>query len=418
MPRQRVLLRLALLIALAVAIYFIAQHFLLRPYAATEPIAIDALPARATFERAFPNLEFARPVGLTFPPDGTNRIVVISQYGSLYIFPNDANVEEATELLNMRHKVMFRDPSNEEGLLGLAFHPQFRTNRQLFLYYTNAAHQNVLSRFTMSAKDPNRADPNSEEELFHTPERDSWNHNGGTIIFGPDGYLYMALGDGGPVSDPHGNGQNAGTVFGKILRIDVDHRDDDGHGQGLKYAIPNDNPFVGQPGVRGEIWALGLRNVWRMAFDRQTNRLWAGEIGDDTWEEINVIERGGNYQWSMNEGFGKFVPSQGSPAPPPAKIIGNLTDPIFAYNHTVGNCIIGGCVYRGKAVPELFGAYLFADHVTGQLYAMRFDEPNVRAKSVSRIEPRTMPIFSFGEDEQGEVYFTTAQGIINRFKTP
>jgi quinoprotein glucose dehydrogenase len=200
------------------------------------------------------------------------------------------------------------------------------------------------------------------------------------------------------------------TVLGKVLRIDVDNKD-----PGLEYAIPKDNPFVDRAGARGEIWALGLRNVWRMAFDRQTNRLWAADVGEDTWEEIDIIERGGNYGWNINEGFHEFVKTQPQISPPPARIVGKLTDPIFAYNHTVGNCIIGGCVYRGTRVPDLVGAYLFADYVTGQVYALRYHENSGQAVSVQRIQPKAMPVFSFGEDESGEAYFTTSQGIINRF---
>lgn len=412
MNRKRVWLRLGILLILAVVAYLIARRAIFSASVASEPIAIDAQSAPATFERAFPNLEIERPVFVTFPPDGANRIAVISQCGSVLIFPDDPSVEEPSEMIDIRRKVLWKDGSNEEGLLGLTFHPKFRENHQFFLFYTDTNHINVLSRFTMSAADPNRADPESEEELFRTSKRDSWNHNGGTILFGRDGYLYMAVGNGGPLGDPNGNGQSLETVLGKILRIDVDRQD-----PGLPYAIPKDNPFVDRPKARGEIWAFGLGNVWRMAFDRHTNRLWAGDVGDDTWEEIDHIERGGNYGWRTMEGFHRFPVSQATPPPPPPPAVGKLIDPIFAYNHTMGNCIIGGCVYRGKQVPELFGAYLFADHVTGQVYALRYDDRSGRVVTVQRIDPRTMPVFSFGEDESGEVYFTTTQGIINRLVT-
>jgi glucose/arabinose dehydrogenase len=410
MNRVRSFVRLGLLLGLIGVVFLIAKRVLVNAYLGSEPIAIGVQTAPATFERAFPNLDFDRPLVVTFPPDGTNRIAVSTQYGSLFIFPNDSSAEEPSEMLNI-HKRVSKDGSVEEGLLGLAFHPRFRENRQFFLYYTNTDHINALSRFKMSANDPNRADPDSEQELFRMP-KGSGNHNGGAIVFGHDGYLYMAIGDGGPVGDPHGNAQNAETVLGKILRIDVDRKD-----PGLEYAIPKDNPFVGRSGARGEIWALGLRNVWRMAFDRRTNRLWAADVGEDTWEEIDIIERGGNYGWNINEGFHKFVKTQPPISPPPARVLGNLIDPIFAYNHSVGNCIIGGCVYRGTKVPDLIGAYLFADYVTGQVYALRYDENSGQAISVQRIQPKAMPIFSFGEDESGEVYFTTSQGIINRFLT-
>jgi len=412
MNRVRVIARLALIV-LIVAIFVIAKRSLLNRYSGTEPIRIADEPAAATFENAFPQLTIERPIFLTFPPDGTNRIAVISQFGSVLIFPNDSRVEDAGEMLNIRKKVSYEESSNEDGLLGLAFHPQFKQNRQFFVYYTTKEHVNVLSRFQMIADDPNRADPVSEFEIFRSPRKQSGNHNGGTLLFGPDGYLYVALGDGGPVNDPFGNGQNVETVLGKILRIDIDHQD-----SGLNFAIPKDNPFVGLAGARGEIWALGLRNVWRMAFDRATNRLWAADVGEDTWEEIDIIERGGNYGWNIYEGFRKFAPKGQPPPAPPTRIVGRLIDPIFAYNHSVGNCIIGGAVYRGKKVPELFGAYLFADYVTGHVYALRYDEQSGETTSVQPIhgEPgrATMPVFSFGEDEPGELYFMTSAGIVNR----
>jgi glucose/arabinose dehydrogenase len=402
------------LLGLFVAGFFIAKRWLLNRYSGTEPIRIDDEPAAVTFENAFPKLSIERPIFLTFPPDGTNRIAVISQFGSVLVFPNDPDVEEPSEMLNIRKKVSYEDSSNEDGLLGLAFHPRFKDNRQFFVYYTTKEHVNVLSRFTMSADDSNRAEPASEVEIFRSPRKPSGNHNGGTLIFGPDGYLYIALGDGGPINDPNGNGQNVETVLGKILRIDVDHQD-----PGLNYAIPKDNPFVDESGARGEIWALGLRNVWRMAFDRPTNRLWAGDVGEDTWEEIDVIERGGNYGWNTFEGFHKFIPKGQPPPTPPAHVVGKLTEPIFAYNHSIGNCIVGGAVYRGKKVPDLVGAYLFADYVTGHVYALRYDERSGSAISVQAIHGppgrADMPVFSFGEDESGELYFMTSAGVINRF---
>ncbi len=403
------IVRWLVLIGILAAAYYVVKRALLKGYEGSEPIPIGAERVAVTFAPAFPNLEFERPIGLTFPLDGTNRVAVISQLGSVYIFPNEPSVKEPAELLNIRKQVAFHEDTNEEGLLGLAFHPKFRDNQQFFLYYTTNEHVNVVSRFTVSADDPNRADPGTEVEIFRGPKKGSWNHNGGTIVFGPDDYLYIAVGDGGPTGDPQGMGQNTGTVLGKILRIDVDHE-----GAGLHYAIPRDNPFVGVPAARGEIWALGLRNVWRMAFDRKTKRLWAGDVGDDTWEEVNIIERGGNYGWSIYEGFHKFTPKNGSPRPPqPDQIVGKLIDPLFAYNHSVGNCIIGGCVYRGKVVPALDGAYLFADHVTGNLYALRCNDA-ANAVAVAPIQPASMPVFSFGEDEAGEVYFTTTRGVINR----
>jgi glucose/arabinose dehydrogenase len=373
-----------------------------------------------TVERAFPNLRFERPIYLTAPSDGTNRIAVVSQLGKVWIFPNKDDVEEKSELLDITAETVYKDRENEEGLLGLAFHPKFKENREFFVYYTTtgAKHTSVLKRFKVSKDDPNRADPNSGEELFRTPEKENWNHNGGTIAFGPDGFLYIAIGDGGAANDPWGNGQAINTVLGKILRIDIDHKD-----PGLNYAIPKDNPFVGLEGARGEIWALGLRNVWRMAFDPKTKWLWAGEVGQDLWEEINIIVKGGNYGWNIREAFHPFSVSanrQPKPGPAPEKIVGQLIEPIFEYHHSLGKSITGGCVYRGKAVPELVGKYLFADYVSGKVYALTYDEKTEKTTAVDQLQQevgRTMPVFSFGEDENHEVYLMTTEGVIRRFRS-
>ena len=408
-------------------------------FARTSPIAISSEQVPVKIERAFPNLTFRRPIGGAFPPDGTNRLAVISQYGKVLIFPNDPNATEAKELLDIHSKVVYHDNENEEGLLGLAFHPKFKENGELFVYYTTkdapvvgksgvatptAAHTSVLARMRISSDDPNRADPGSLEEIFRTPTKPDWNHNGGTIIFGPDGYLYIAIGDGGAANDPYAHGQDLSTVLGKVLRIDVDHQD-----RGLRsvdgrripdknYAVPEDNPFVSVAGAAPEVWALGLRNIWRMSFDRQTHKLWAGEVGQDTWEEVNIIDRGGNYGWNIREGFHPFVARGGPPAgPAPEKPVGALIEPLYEYHHSVGKSITGGHVYRGKEVPELFGAYLFADYVDGQVYTLRYDEHEGKVTAVQKIGPKQQPVFSFAEDEAGELYFMTTQGYLFRFRS-
>jgi uncharacterized repeat protein (TIGR03806 family) len=229
------------------------------------------------------------------------------------------------------------------------------------------------------------------------------NHNGGTVIFGPDGYFYIGLGDGGAGNDPHGNGQNLGTLLGKILRIDVDHED-----PGLAYAIPKDNPFVGRGGkARGEIWAYGIRNIWRMAFDRLTGTLWAGDVGQDLWEEVDVIVRGGNYGWNLREGTHSF----GKNGVPPRA---DLIEPVIDYHHSVGKSITGGVVYRGKKLPELYGAYLYSDFVSGDVWALRWD--GVKATANLKIAATKLPVSAFGEDRDGEVYFTSFDGSIYKFQ--
>ncbi len=367
-------------------------------------IELNERPLPVRIERAFANLEFNRPLVLTHAGDGTNRVFVASQLGKIFVFANDQDVEEAAVYLDIKDRVTYSDNENEEGFLGLAFHPRYQDNGELYVYYTTrkTPHTSVISRFRVSKDDPNRADPASEEEILRIGQP-YWNHNGGTMVFGPDGYLYIGLGDGGKRDDPHGNGQNLGTLLGSILRIDVDHRD-----AGKAYAIPKDNPFVGRPGARGEIWAYGVRNIWRMAFDRETGKLWAADVGQDIWEEIDLIVRGGNYGWNLREATHKFGPKGAVPRP-------DLIEPIFEYHPDAGKSITGGQVYRGQRVPELAGAYLYADYITGQVYALRYDEQAKRVTANQPIAGNIMPVFSFGEDEPGEAYFMTTQGWIFRF---
>jgi glucose/arabinose dehydrogenase len=203
------------------------------------------------------------------------------------------------------------------------------------------------------------------------------------------------------------------TVLGKILRIDVDHKD-----AGKKYAVPKDNPFANRGAeARGEIWALGIRNVWRIAFDRANGDLWAGDVGQDTWEEIDIIRRGGNYGWSLREGRHPLTPKdmpqrKGSPPRP------DLIEPIWEYHHNIGKSITGGNVYRGKQVPELVGAYLYGDYVTGQIWALFYDRDIKQVTANRSIQPKGMPLFSFGEDDESETYFLTQQGGIMKFSPP
>jgi glucose/arabinose dehydrogenase len=266
----------------------------------------------------------------------------------------------------------------------------------------------VISSFRVSEDDPDRADPKSEVEIMRI-KQPFWNHNGGTILFGPDGYLYVGLGDGGSAKDPFGNGQNLGTLLGSILRIDVDRKE-----KGRNYAIPKDNPFVNRAGARPEIYAYGIRNVWRMAFDPVTKKLWAGDVGQDLWEEINIIVKGGNYGWNVREGKHPFGPSS-------AKQRKDMIDPIWEYHHSIGKSITGGHVYRGKRVPQLAGRYVYADYVSGKIWALTYNERTGRVTANREIPGNKMPIITFGEDEAGEIYFCivspTGQGVY-RFSSP
>lgn len=345
-----------------------------------------------------------RPILLTHADDGSQRNFVAIQQGTIHVFPNDPNVEKTKIFLDITKKVFYSDQENEQGLLGLAFHPNYKKNGEFFVFYTVRKPRltNVISRFRARKDDPDRADPDSEEEIFRI-SHPFWNHDGGTICFGPDGYLYVVLGDGGAANDPFKNGQNLKSLLGKILRVDVDRRDG-----GKKYGIPKDNPFVGTDGAAPEIWAYGVRNPWRIAFDRKTGQLWAGEVGQNLYEEIDLIVKGGNYGWNIRESLHPF----GRNGVGPRK---DLIDPIWEYHHDIGKSITGGLVYRGQRLPRLEGHYLYGDYVSSSIWALKYDETKKRVIANRPLVRSTVPIFSFGEDERGEVYFLgptlTGQGI-------
>jgi quinoprotein glucose dehydrogenase len=219
--------------------------------------------------------------------------------------------------------------------------------------------------------------------------------------------LYIGLGDGGKANDPYENGQKMSTWLGKILRIDVDHKE-----AGKNYAVPRDNPFVGMSDAKPEIWALGVRNIWRMSFDRETGVHWAGDVGQDLWEEIDIVVKGGNYGWNYREAMHPFPPEANHPPKP------EMIEPIWEYHHTIGKSITGGVVYRGKKVPSLVGKYLYADYVTGKLWALDYDlkAKKVNANYILSCVDQNPPVITYGEDEQGEVYFTTAFGNIYKYQ--
>ncbi len=379
---------------------------------------VDTAPLAIGSEVAFPNLKWTgwqevsdagkpnplRPILLTHFGDGSNRVVVPTQQGVIHYFDNHDAAQQTKVLLDITDRVRYVDKMNEEGLLGLAFHPKFKTNGEFFVFYTDSKSEgvNVVSRFRMSKTDPTKADPASEEKLIRF-EKPFWNHDGGTLAFGPDGYLYITHGDGGKGGDPYENGQNVGTLLGKVLRIDVDHKDN-----GKAYGIPKNNPYLKTPGALPELWAIGLRNVWRMAFDRKTGQLWAGEVGQNLYEEINLFKAGGNYGWSVRESLHPFG-AKGVDVQP------GLTDPIWEYHHDIGKSITGGSVYRGIKLPELAGGYIYADYISMKFWAMWYDEAQGRVVANREIPSPGVQVLSFGEDEKGEVYFMSVapngQGI-------
>lgn len=363
------------------------------------PEAPDLSPLRA--RRAFAGLEFEQPLFLTSARDGTDRLFVVQKGGRILVFPNDDAVAQAEVFLDLGDRVFFRPGNDERGLLGLAFDPDFANNGYFYLNYTanRDGTPTTVSRFTVDRGNPNRGDLGSEVEYlgFDQPYP---NHNGGMLAFGPDGYLYISSGDGGSAGDPNGHGQDPGSILGKILRIDVAGADTPG-----SYRVPGDNPFLG-PGL-DEVWAYGLRNVWRFSFDRGTGQLWAADVGQRRVEEVDIIERGGNYGWRTMEGSECFDPD------------GDCDDdalipPLAEYDHTVGLSITGGYVYRGVRLPALSGAYVYGDFAQGQIFALTLgDGPGSSPQGhkttggaeVVQIAETGRKIASFGEDEAGELYF-------------
>jgi glucose/arabinose dehydrogenase len=373
---------------------------------------------------AFPALKIDRPVWLSEAPDGSGRMFIVEQQGRIVIVRNGGDGADAKEFLNMVARKPFVE--NEEGLLGLAFHPQFQTNGLFYLYYNQQnPRRSVISECKVAAGDPNQADPTSERILLQVPQP-YWNHNGGQVSFGPDGFLYIALGDGGGANDPHNNGQNTAALLAKILRIDVNTRSNSGSGQNQKpreYGIPRDNPFVGEIskyGVRKEIWAYGLRNAWRFSWDRETGELWAGDVGQDDWEEVNLIVKGGNYGWPVREARHHF-----KPGPAGAQFI----EPVLEYphrpeqqakaqfpEHTTGLSVTGGYVYRGKKYPSLRGVYVYADYNLGTIWGLRYQNGKVIEHGTLLSQPKN--VVSFAEDSAGELYVLCFDDKIFKLTVP
>jgi glucose/arabinose dehydrogenase len=381
---------------------------------ADDVAAVQAMPAfpDATWEGWSPESADGapavplRPLVVTHAGDGSGRRFVLDQSGMIHVFRPGSVAGKL--FLDLRPGTSPWGKYNEEGMLGLAFHPRFRETGEFFVTYSLKGERHVehLCRYRVSKADPDRADPASEEVVLAV-DQPYWNHNGGSIAFGPDGFLYWGLGDGGSRDDPFGNGQKLDTLLGKILRIDVDRRED-----GRAYAIPADNPFVGRADARGEIFAFGFRNPWQIAFDRETGRLWAADVGQDLIEEVDIVTKGGNYGWSLREGTQLFGnrPDGGA----------TLMAPVWEYDHQVGKSITGGFVYRGRQVPALVGSYLYADFVSGRLWALELDAATGRATNVE-ISWNGLPIFGFGTDADGEAYVLTSsptgQGVFRLVPT-
>jgi glucose/arabinose dehydrogenase len=333
------------------------------------------------------------PVDLQASDDSTGRLFVVEQAGTIRILQAGALL--ATPFLDIRSRVTF---SGEMGLLGVAFHPAFAQNRRFYVNYVRTLGtgqiQSVIAEYQVSAADGNQADPASERILL-TVNQPFTNHKGGQLAFGADKFLYIGFGDGGSGGDPLGNGQNLQTYLGKMLRIDVDHTTG-----ALPYAIPADNPFVAGGGLP-EIWAYGLRNPFRFSFDTATDKLFVGDVGQNLYEEVDILQRAGNYGWNVMEGLHCFNPATGCNQ-------AGLILPIAEYSHSEGIAVIGGYVYHGPAIPGLAGSYVLGDYGTGKIW--RLTQDNSGAWQRVLLLSSGLNISSFGRDSVGELYVVDIGG--------
>jgi len=419
-PRMKKILTIAALLGLGLA-------------AGAQPLP------QLTLKPVLTKLTDERPVWMSEAPDGSGRLFVVYQAGKILVTKKGSDGGDAKVFFDITD----REPNfdNEDGLLSLAFHPGFATNHLFYVYYNqknpdgqhtqplNFPYRSVISEFKVSATNADAADLASERILFQV-QQPFGNHKGGELCFGPDDYLYLGLGDGGAADDPFNSGQNVATLLAKLLRIDVNTKTANAFGdrnRRLEYGIPRDNPFVHEPnmgerGARKEIYALGLRNPWRYSFDRQTGDLWIGDVGQDLWEEVDLGVKGGNYGWNVREGAHHF-----KPGPPGAKYI----EPVMEYthrenlrasglfpDHSIGLCVIGGYVYRGKSFPALDGIYIYGDYNLGTLWGFRYDRTAGKVTAHGKLLQQPDNICSFAEDADGEVYALMQDGKIFQLTAP
>jgi len=351
----------------------------------TAPSQATGLPSSVSLQRLFPDLSFERMTGLYQLPSGA--WLVTEQPGRVSLI--DRAGTQASILLDLADNV--RSDGNEEGLLGLAIALDFVETGVIYLHYSASnPRRGVISRFHVG---PDGAGEEGEEIILEIRQPFS-NHNGGQIAFGPDGYLYVGLGDGGSARDPQGNGQNLETVLGSLLRLDVS-------GGGAGYSVPADNPFVGQGDARGEVWAYGLRNPWRFSFDAATGDLWAGDVGQNTREEVDLILRGGNYGWPIMEGLDCLDGGSGCDR-------AGLLLPVVDYANSGGECsVTGGYVYHGS-IAALQGAYVYADYCSGRIWALRHDGSAVSVQA--QIAQVDFNVSSFAQGNDLEVYVLEHSG--------
>jgi glucose/arabinose dehydrogenase len=357
--------------------------------------------AHAQLVDAFPGLSsFDQPIGVVAPGDGSGRLFVLERPGRIHIFDNSPDVSQRTLFLDISATV---NAQGEGGLLGMDVHPDFGSNGYFYIACTaESPWRTIVARYTVSAGNPNVANPGSEQILIELPQF-ALNHKGGCLQFGTDGYLYISVGDDGNSS----NSQDLTTIKGKVLRSDVDHP-----AGGENYSIPGDNPFAGNSnGYREEIWAWGFRNPWRFSFDEATGNLWLADVGQNEWEEVNIVRKGRNYGWPFMEGNECFSPSTCDTAGM------NLALPLYVYDHDFGSAsVTGGCVYRGPSQSAFWGRYIFADYITGMLATLTWDGTGAPVRETIPFEMNG--IVSFGVDDAGELYVARVlDGTIYRFDT-
>lgn len=336
------------------------------------------------------------PLAIAAPDDGSGRLFVAAQDGKVWVVERDGTVRP-DPMVDLGPRLR---SGGEQGLLGLALHPEFPTDPRVFVDYTDLSGDTIVASLTLDPSDANRLDPASHRQLLFVDQPFA-NHNGGALAFGPDGDLYVSLGDGGSGGDPQGNGQNTNALLGKILRLDIDvPAGDEG------YAIPSDNPFVGGGGA-GEVWLYGLRNPWRLSFDRANGDLWIGDVGQNAFEEVDVARAGTgglNFGWNRMEGSHCYE-TRVCPTD-------NLTLPVADYGRDLGCTVIGGYVYRGSKYPFLVGTYLFADYCSGRIFAL--DAASDELVAPATVGTGSGSISAFGEDADGELYVTALDGMVSK----
>ena len=340
------------------------------------------------FEPVHGQLKFSEPVQVVFEDSKESNMYVVEKRGVIHSVSLDEEANQRQVFLDIRDRVDVGH--SEEGLLSLAFHPNYKENQEIFVWYTSHNPRRMILSSFMIGDDLGKPDKEKEKIILEVGQ--PWgNHNGGTIMFGPDGYLYLGIGDGGGSNDTMDNSQNTKSMLGKIIRINVDQE-----GENKTYSVPDDKPFTKRDGFLPEIWAYGLRNPWRMSFDITTGKLWVADVGQNKWEEIDIIEKGGNYGWNTKEGSHIFMNKEQKE---------KSIDPIYEYGRFSGGSVTGGFVYRGENIPDLDGMYLFSDYLSGRTWALQQKSTRKdKYKSHRVTKKQKLFISSYGQDASGELY--------------